>query len=212
MTDQPLPATPLSVPVNRYVTFFSIASLGLWWDLYSKWAVFKQQGCCGRGGPWIWPDNWGWDWLSPYVRFQLNTNLNEGALWGMGQGKAHWFATLSVFAAIAILYWLFIHKAAASKWLTVALGFVMSGVLGNLYDRLGMHGLTHQGAPIHAVRDFLHFWFFEGTRAEFNWAIFNFADVFLVTGAIMLVIQSLFLEKSESPAAAASMTAANSRA
>ena len=40
--------------------------------------------------------------------------------------------------------------------------------------------LAGREAPLQAVRDFLHFRF--GT---FDWAIFNFADVFLVTGAII---------------------------
>jgi signal peptidase II len=120
----------------------------------------------------------------------------------MGQGQSHLFAGLSILAALGILYWLFIHKGATSWWLTIALSFVMAGVLGNLYDRVGLHGWRDaKGAPVHAVRDFLHFWFFEGTPAHFDWAIFNFADTYLVTGAIMLVIQSLFWPPEKKPAA-----------
>ena len=190
------------VPPNRYVVFLTLAIGGLSWDLYSKWAVFTQVGL-NKASPWVWPDNWGWRGLSPIVRFQLHTNFNHGALWGLGQGLAPIFAGLSVVAALGIVYWLFIHKGAVSWWLTVALGFVMGGVLGNLYDRLGLHGeLDANHQPIYAVRDFLHFWFFAGTAAEFHWAIFNFADTFLVTGAIMLVIQSLFWQPAESPCAA----------
>ncbi len=189
------------VPLNRYVAFLALSISGLSWDLYSKWAVFSQLGCPGAG-TWVWPENWGWHGLSPIVRFQLHTNFNPGALWGMGEGFAHVFAGLSVIAALGILYWLFLLRGAVSWWLTVALGFVMGGVLGNLYDRLGLHGwMNDRHEPIYAVRDFLHFWFFEGTRAQFHWAIFNFADVFLVTGAIMLVIQSLFWHPANEVAA-----------
>jgi len=215
MTDHKLPVQQTTIPFNRYVTFVLLAGGGLAWDLYSKWAVFTQLGCPGAGN-WVWPDNWGWQGLSPFIRFQLHTNFNYGALWGMGQGKSHLFASLSVIAALGILCWMFVYKGAASKWLTVALGFVMGGVLGNLYDRLGLHGWTDANhAPIYAVRDFLHFWFFEGTPAHFDWAIFNFADVYLVTGAIMLVIQSLFLEpatKTNDIAGPITTTAANSQA
>lgn len=191
-----------SVPRSRYVVFLTMVAVGLSWDLYSKWAVFSRLGHRGSGD-WVWPDNWGWQGLSPIVRFRLDTNFNFGALWGMGQGMSLVFAGLSVVAALGILYWLFIHKAATSWWLTVALGFVMPGVLGNLFDRLGLHGCKNEhGQTIHAVRDFLHFWFFEGTPAFFDFAIFNFADSYLVTGAIMLIIQSLFLQPATESAPA----------
>lgn len=190
--------TAASVPRSRYVVFLAMVAVGLTWDLYSKWAVFHQLGVrpVGHGmSQWVWPDNWGWQWLAPIVRFRLDTNFNYGALWGMGQGMSLVFAGLSVVAAMGILYWLFIHKAAISWWLTVALGFVMPGVLGNLFDRLGLHGWKNEhGQTVHAVRDFLHFWFFEGTPAFFDFAIFNFADSYLVTGAIMLIVQSLLLQ------------------
>lgn len=194
---------PPSVPLSRYVVFVLLAGVGLSWDLYSKRSTFEWLGC-PVAGPWIWPLNWGWHGVARVVKFELHTNFNHGALWGMGQGMSLVFAGFSVVAAVGILYWLFMHKGAASWWLTVALGFVMAGVLGNLYDRLGLHGWKdNDGRPIYAVRDFLHFWFFEGTPAQFDWAIFNFADTYLVTGAIMLVIQALFLQPAEETAAAA---------
>jgi signal peptidase II len=196
-----------TVPASRYAVFLLLSGAGLSWDLYSKHSVFSWLGC-PVASPWIWPDNWRWTWLSPIVRFQLHTNFNHGALWGLGQGMSPLFAGLSVVAAIGILYWLFIHKGAVSWWLTVALGLVMAGILGNLYDRLGLHGWQDdQHRPIYAVRDFLHFWFFEGTPAYFDWAIFNFADTYLVIGAIMLVIQSLFLHPAREAAAAAPVSA-----
>ena len=203
------------IPLSRYLVFFGLAIGGVSWDLYSKSAAFEALGV-GRSSEWLWPDNWGWESGATIVRFQLHTNFNHGALWGMGQGFAPLFAGLSVIAAVGIVYWLFVHKGAACRWMTVALGFVMAGVLGNLYDRLGLHGWqTADHQPIYAVRDFLHFWFFEGTPVEFNWAIFNFADTFLVTGAIMLVIHALFLQPAaatDSPSNPVGAPAANSRA
>lgn len=195
MSEQDLTKLPLS----RYLVFLALVASGLTWDLYSKWTTFTQLGCPGAG-TWIWPDNWGWQGLSPIIRFQLHTNFNHGALWGLGQGFAPMFAGLSVLAGLGIVYWLFVKRGASSWWLTVALGFVMAGVLGNLYDRLGFHGWVNENRqPIYAVRDFLHFWFFEGTQAEFHWAIFNFADSYLVTGAIMLVIHSFLWQTAEEP-------------
>ncbi|MBC8114870.1 MAG: signal peptidase II, partial [Candidatus Saccharimonas sp.] len=67
--------------------------------------------------------------------------------------------------------------------------------------RLGLHGCKDpQGQLIYAVRDFLDFWFF-GT---FHWATFNFADVYLVTGAIMLVVHSFFVPPHETNSTAGS--------
>jgi len=168
------------LPRNRLPVFVVLTLICLGIDLWSKEVVFQKFGL-RNGTPWL-MDSW--------VRFRLFTSLNEGALWGMGQGFAWVFALLSVAAFAGILYWLFVHKAAHSLWLTVALAFVSGGTLGNLYDRMAWHGIIvpGQNEPIRAVRDFLHFQF--GT---FDWAIFNVADMCLVTGAIMLMIQSIFM-------------------
>jgi signal peptidase II len=184
------------IPANRYWTFELIALGGLAFDLATKQWVFDTLGCPGQSD---------WEWHVPdLVRFRLTTNFNHGALWGLGQGWTGLFAVLSGVAVCAILYVLFARQQAHSKWLTVALAFVTSGALGNLYDRLGLHGfLDDKGQVVHAVRDFLYFRFFE----TFDWAIFNFADSFLVTGAIMLVLHSLFSEQPATQVATLPATA-----
>ncbi len=71
------------------------------------------------------------------------------------------FALLSVGAVAGILWWLFWAGAARQWILTAALGSITGGVLGNLYDRLGLPGLRwnfanplhHAGQPVYAVRD-----------------------------------------------------------
>ena len=176
-----------TVPVSRYVVFGGLSLATLAWDLYSKWLVFNTLGFPHRQS-----ESWlVWLW-GPDV-FRLMTSFNHGALWGMGQGLSGLFAGLSVLAAGGVIYWLFIAKGARSWWLTVALAFVLSGTLGNLYDRLGLHGLRdpETGFIEYAVRDFLYF-------QLINWPIFNFADSYLVTGAIMLMIQSIWMEQQES--------------
>ena len=60
----------------------------------------------------------------------------------MGQGFWLLFAALSIAAAVGILVWLFAAGAARDWLLTVALAIVTIGILGNLYDRLGLPGLV----------------------------------------------------------------------
>lgn len=177
-----------SFPISRYAVYGCLTIIGLTWDLYSKHVVFKWFGCPGRAQ---------WTWRAgDFVEFTLQTNFNEGALWGFGQGGAPVFAGLSVIAVIGIFYFLFFAGYARSLWLTFALGLVTAGALGNLFDRVGLHGWMHDGKPVYAVRDFLYFRFF----GVFDWAIFNFADTYLVVGAIMLVIQSFQADTQETTA------------
>jgi signal peptidase II len=127
--------------------------------------------------------------------FGFETSLNEGALFGIGQGRVMEFAVLSVVAALAIFWWLFWARAAHDRLLTVALGCVTGGIFGNLYDRLGLPGLTwaagvpghSAGDRIYAVRDWLHF---KIDAIQFDWPIFNLADCLLVCGAGLLVLHA----------------------
>lgn len=180
------------LPWNRAITFTLLTAGTLALDLWSKSAAFAAYPL-RTGGPWLLD--------SDMIRFRFFTSLNEGALWGMGQGFALGFAVLSVLAFAGIIYWLFLRRAAESLWLTVSLGLVAGGTLGNLYDRLALHGITLPGreGPVNAVRDFFHFQF-GGTAANpaLDWAIFNVADICLVVGAIMLMLQSIFAAPAES--------------
>jgi signal peptidase II len=81
---------------------------------------------------------------------------------------------------------LFVYKACQSLWLTVTLGLVTGGILGNLYDRLNLHGLP--GSLAGGVRDWILCRY-----GQYTWPNFNIADSLLVAGAIMLAFHSLFL-------------------
>ena len=101
-------------------------------------------------------------------------------------------ALLSVVAAVGILYWLFHRGEARDLWLCIALAMVSGGILGNLYDRLGLHGLVLPDgaggvARVYAVRDWILL-----TYQGHNWPNFNVADSLLICGAGMLLVQVFF--------------------
>ena len=78
-------------------------------------------------------------------------------------------------------------------WLTVALGGIMGGVLGNLYDRLGWwHDANISEQFQYGVRDWILFRF-----RSYTWPNFNIADSLLVVGAIMLLWHALMLQDPE---------------
>lgn len=183
-----------SVPRSRYLVFFGLAILGCWLDLSTKSWIFGRLGMPIPGQPntwWLWEDVFG-----------LQTSLNLGALFGIGQGNVSFFCAMSVIAAIAIVVWLF-GAGAARDWLvTVASGLICAGILGNLYDRLGIPGLHwnytnlpfHEvGEPVYAVRDWILVMI-----GSWPWPTFNLADSMLVAGAGLIIIHVIWFDSPPS--------------
>ena len=170
---------------TRSSIFLPLAIAGCAADLATKSWIFDRLGVPSGRTEWI---------VGHFFGFQ--TSLNRGALFGLGQGQVWLFATLSVLAAVGILYWVFVFGE-ANRPLLVALGCIMGGVLGNLYDRLGLHGLTElspEGVwqPVYAVRDWLLFQY-----GDWTWPNFNIADSLLVVGIGMMLLHAwLMPEKS----------------
>ena len=177
--------------LSRYLVFFALAIGVCAADLATKTWMFARLDM-------LRPDGRTW-WLWEGV-FGFQTSLNEGALFGMGQGLWPLFAALSIGAAVGIFMWLFAAGAARDWLLTVALAFVTAGIFGNLYDRLGLPGLVwndahhgHQlGEPVHAVRDFILVMI-----GDWPWPTFNLADSSLVCGAMLLVWHAFFARRED---------------
>lgn len=173
------PAQVAAVPVSRGVVFLVLAVCGAAIDLWTKHVVFRWRGLPHESDVW---------WLIPnYVG--IETAVNIGAMFGMGAGRGTFFAAFSVIAAVGIVIWLFYYGAARQWWLTVAMGCVMGGIFGNLYDRLGLWWQPGYPEPWQSgVRD----WILWQAGADYRWPNFNIADSLLVCGAGMLLWHSFF--------------------
>jgi len=106
---------------------------------------------------------------------------NQGAAFGIFQGHVLPLILISiVFITIGgVVYWKF-KQGRTSTFYNIGCAFFLGGALGNLYDRIFLGG----------VRDFLKFDFID-------FPIFNFADVFLNIGTVMLVIYVLVIYKGK---------------
>lgn len=110
-------------------------------------------------------------------------HVNQGALFGRGHTMFGMsgnivFAIVSVGAALAIIYWSRRPNTRHDRFLSLSLGLILAGTLGNLYDRIVFHG----------VRDFLYWYLW------IDWPIFNIADCCLVIGAGLLLLQAFFTQ------------------
>ncbi|GHT38008.1 hypothetical protein FACS189427_11760 [Planctomycetales bacterium] len=180
-----------SVFLFRIFVFLVIAVLGTAADLISKHLVLSSLGMPGMYRRTDKPEQeavyWIWDGV-----FGFQTGLNEGGLFGMGQGGSFIFAGLSFVALIAVFIFLY-FIASKSFLLTATFGLITAGILGNCYDRLGFHRLTwhytgdgHQfGENVYAVRDWILVMF-----GSFHYPNFNIADSFLVCAAGLLILHS----------------------
>ncbi|MDO4584125.1 MAG: signal peptidase II [Planctomycetia bacterium] len=177
-------------PISRFGLFLLTAVVGAGVDLWSKSVAFRQMGMPGEKPPY---------WVIPDV-FGVQTSLNEGALFGLGQGFTLWFCVISLMAFLFIGGWLFVWGNARYKSWTFLLGLICGGIFGNLYDRLGWPGLfwnystpLHEvGEPVYAVRDWILVMI--GT---YHWPNFNIADSLLVVGAVGIMFLSLWQKEED---------------
>jgi len=102
--------------------------------------------------------------------FNLTLVYNSGAAFGLFMG-GRWFFVLAAMITLNIVYFLIKDKK-LSKLEIFAYSMLSGGIIGNMVDRV-VYG---------AVIDFLDFRFF-----GYNFAIFNFADAFIVISVIILV-------------------------
>ncbi|MBM4000322.1 MAG: signal peptidase II [Planctomycetes bacterium] len=169
----------------RAAVFLVIAVAGCSIDLLTKHWVFAWRGMPEANPEW---------WIVEGF-FGIETALNPGALFGMGAGGSPFFAALSIIAGLAVLYLVLIRDWARDWLLTIALACVLGGILGNLYDRLGLWSPPGSPDRFHTeVRDWILFRF-----RGYTWPNFNIADSLLVVGAALIMVHARLEPRSPDP-------------
>lgn len=155
--------------MKNTLTFVIPAVCGVIIDILSKWLVFSQ--------------------VKAYETITLIPGLlnmvrseNKGVVFGILPGKTNAFIILSAIAIIAILcIYLWSDRSVTKS--NVALGMVMAGAAGNLWDRIWFRG----------VRDFIDF----HLGNAYHWPTFNIADSLICIGVFIMAITSFFAPKRE---------------
>lgn len=113
--------------------------------------------------------------------FSLYYVENTGAAFSILENQ------IFILVTISILFLLFIDKMLSTEEISTELtklsfGLIIGGVVGNLIDRV----------LYHCVIDYLSFTFF-----KYKFAIFNIADIAIVIGTILLIIDTYLEEKNK---------------
>lgn len=89
----------------------------------------------------LWSKSWAFasipaDGARPWLGglFEFRRSLNDGAVFGSFTGYTSVFIFASVLALLFVLY-MFVHSSPRQRSLHVALALILSGAVGNLYDR-----------------------------------------------------------------------------
>jgi signal peptidase II len=165
------------VLLRHSVLFFAVAIAGAGLDLLTKHLAFEhiqrfQEVTIIDG------------------YFSFGRTTNPGVVFGMG-GNAKTVWKFIAVAAVPVILVIF-YTVRKPKWiLTISLGMILAGTLGNMYDRVF--------TEIHEVRDFIKFYYRPATGPEKVWPLFNLADAFICVGVFLLTIEMMFFDEKKKP-------------
>lgn len=111
--------------------------------------------------------------------FNLTYVQNRGMAFGLFQGKIDIVSILALFTVLVILAYFIKNFKKISVLERIAYTMIFSGAIGNLIDRF-LRGFVID------MLDFRGIWTF----------IFNFADVWINIGVILIIIEYIFFSKN----------------
>lgn len=107
--------------------------------------------------------------------FHLTYARNTGAAFSILRDKQAFLILVTAIVVVALIYYLIKILKTGEVAFKLSLAMIIGGALGNLIDRVRLNYVT----------DFLDF-------TLINYPIFNLADVFVVSGVVMLSYMLLF--------------------
>ncbi|RVU55168.1 signal peptidase II [Anaerosphaera multitolerans] len=100
---------------------------------------------------------------------------NRGAAFGIMQNKRIVFIAITVIVIAVLVSLLYKNYENSSLMLKASISLIIGGTLGNFIDRIRLH----------YVVDFISI---NIKKINFQFAVFNLADVFIVVGTILLIL------------------------
>lgn len=155
------------------IVFVCVAAAGAAIDLATKAAFFNRSVAMTGNGP--------QHIIIPNF-FNITSAGNPGGVFGMLAGSTWTLVGMAALALLAVGMML-VKIDGKQMWMHIALGLVLGGAIGNLYDRILYPPLD----GLHVVRDFLDFTIF-----GWRYPTFNMADAFICVGAAMIFLKVLF--------------------
>lgn len=120
--------------------------------------------------------------VMPHWNWTLN--YNQGAAFSFLANQASWskifFGIVAVIVSLGLIYYILYRSY--SLVTGIALGFILGGAIGNLVDRI-IYG---------RVTDFID-WYY----GSYHWPTFNVADSFISVGVTLLILESIFVKKTQ---------------
>jgi len=166
-------------PLLRHsILFLAVAALGAALDLWTKHLAFEhiqrfQEVTIIDGF------------------FAYGRTTNPGVVFGMG-GNAKTIWKFIAVAAVPVILIIF-YTVRKPRWiLTISLGMILAGTIGNMYDRVF--------TDAHEVRDFIKFYYRPAAGGEKVWPLFNLADAFICVGVFLLTIEMMFFDEKKKTA------------
>jgi signal peptidase II len=112
--------------------------------------------------------------------FHLTHTRNTGAAFSLMTGHTGVLTVISLLAIIIISIYVIKRKAAFTPAQSTGWALLLGGTAGNFIDRISLGGVTD---------------FFD--LAFINFPIFNFADIFIDTGALILIVMAFMDWRNE---------------